>query len=89
MRHTTRRRKAGRADGGAGVSLFPFLAVLVCTVGALVLLLIVLGRHARLQAAQAAELTQSEKTQADNSQGAVEGNEKDGVTRIVPGNIPG
>jgi hypothetical protein len=36
------------------MSLFPFLAVLICTMGALILLLIVIARQARVQAAQAA-----------------------------------
>jgi hypothetical protein len=42
------------------VSLFPFLAVLICTMGALVLLLLAVTRQARLQAIYAA---QAEKTQ--------------------------
>lgn len=53
------RRIALRPDGrpqeaAARVSLFPFLAVLICTMGALILLLVVIARQARLQAAQAA-----------------------------------
>ena len=54
----SRRRAAtirtGRAPGSS-VSLFPFLAVLISTMGALILLLVVIARHARLQAAQAGE----------------------------------
>lgn len=36
------------------VSLFPFLAVLICTMGALILLLVVIARQARLQATRTA-----------------------------------
>ena len=44
-------KKARRRDGSEGpVSLFPFLAVLICTMGSLILLLVVLARQARLQA---------------------------------------
>jgi hypothetical protein len=43
--------------------LFPFLAVLVCTMGALILLLVVIARQARLQAARAAA---AEATQRDD-----------------------
>lgn len=39
-------------QGTTGVSLFPFLAVLICTMGALILLLVVIARQARLQAAE-------------------------------------
>ncbi len=56
---STRRRR----DPGESVSLFPFLAVLICTMGALILLLVVIARQARLQAARAeeAEIAQGEK----------------------------
>lgn len=43
-----------------GVALFPFLAVLMCTMGSLVLLLIVINRQARTQAAEAARATQDQ-----------------------------
>ncbi len=43
------------APASPSVSLFPFLAVLLCTMGALILLLVVIARHARLQAAQQVE----------------------------------
>ncbi|MGQ9576506.1 MAG: hypothetical protein ACUVUC_14430 [Thermoguttaceae bacterium] len=46
------------------VALFPFLAVLVCTMGALIVILVVLARQSRLQAAQAAA-AQAEQIQAD------------------------
>ncbi len=44
--------KRSRADS-EDVSLFPFLAVLVCTMGSLIVLLFVVARQARLQAASA------------------------------------
>jgi hypothetical protein len=62
--------RTGR-PGASSVSLFPFLAVLICTMGALILLLVVIARHARLQAAQAAQeaavddSAQEEELQAD------------------------
>ena len=43
------------APASPSVSLFPFLAVLLCTMGALILLLVVIARQARLQAAQQTE----------------------------------
>jgi hypothetical protein len=43
------RRKAGNTS--PAISLFPFLAVLLCTMGALVVVLVVLNRQSRLQAA--------------------------------------
>lgn len=43
------------AEGAVTVSLFPFLAVLVCTMGALLLLLVVVARQARQQAAREAD----------------------------------
>lgn len=44
------KRWRSRRDSGAGISLFPFLAVLICTMGALILLLVVITRQAHLQA---------------------------------------
>lgn len=43
-----------------GVSLFPFLAVLLCTMGALIVVLIVLSRQAQAQAAQTAQIAAAE-----------------------------
>ncbi|MGA2796239.1 MAG: hypothetical protein ABSE63_01540, partial [Thermoguttaceae bacterium] len=43
-----------RREGAPSISLFPFLAVLICTMGALVPLLFAITRQARLQAAQTA-----------------------------------
>ena len=58
-------QKSGRMRDrdGAGVSLFPFLAVLISTMGALILLLVVFARQARLQAAQATEAQTAEIAQ--------------------------
>lgn len=63
-RSVTTRRGSG---DGAGVSLFPFLAVLMCTMGALIVLLVVITRQARVQAAQAASAvaTQSDRSKED------------------------
>ena len=59
------RPKSGRMRDrdGAGVSLFPFLAVLISTMGALILLLVVFARQAQLQAAQAAVAQTAETAQ--------------------------
>ncbi len=54
MKYVPSAKSRGRSGQGAGVSLFPFLAVLMCTMGALIVLLVVITRQARLQAAQAA-----------------------------------
>jgi hypothetical protein len=43
-----------QSSGDSPVSLFPFLAVLMCTMGALILLLIVISRRVREQALHAA-----------------------------------
>ncbi|MHC4400824.1 MAG: hypothetical protein ACYTG0_14200 [Planctomycetota bacterium] len=44
-------RYRNRPQSAAGVSLFPFLAVLISTMGALILLLVVIARQAQIQAA--------------------------------------
>jgi hypothetical protein len=49
--HNQQRRKR---ESTPSISLFPFLAVLICTMGALVPLLFAITRQARLQAAQTA-----------------------------------
>ena len=49
--HNQHRRQR---EGAPSISLFPFLAVLICTMGALVPLLFAITRQARLQAAQTA-----------------------------------
>lgn len=63
MRRTGRIGNRDRPRGTVGVSLFPFLAVLICTMGALILLLIVIARQARLQAAQTARAAAAEDAQ--------------------------
>ncbi len=55
-----RRSDQNRTHGGTPVALFPFLAVLVCTMGALILVLVVLARQARVQASRAAQTKQAE-----------------------------
>ncbi|MGO9112970.1 MAG: hypothetical protein ACLP9L_27370 [Thermoguttaceae bacterium] len=47
-----RHSQAGTRRGAPRLSLFPFLAVLICTMGALMLLLLFVTRQARLQAAK-------------------------------------
>ncbi len=51
-----------------GVSLFPFLAVLICTMGALILLLVVIARQARLQAAHAVATKEVEQQEDHESE---------------------
>ncbi len=43
------------------MALFPFLAVLVCTMGALIVILVVLARQAKVQAARAAQSRHAEQ----------------------------
>lgn len=52
-----------RTQSAAAVSMFPFLAVLLCTMGALILLLVLLAQQAKVQAAnnQEAQLREAEK----------------------------
>ena len=47
-----RHPQAGTRREAPRLSLFPFLAVLICTMGALVLLLLFVSRQARQQAAR-------------------------------------
>ena len=54
------RNRRGRREAPR-LSLFPFLAVLICTMGALVLLLLSVTRQARLQAARVAAAKSAEK----------------------------
>ncbi|MGH7192851.1 MAG: hypothetical protein ACREJM_04855, partial [Candidatus Saccharimonadales bacterium] len=49
------RRRAAPNRQSAGVSLFPFLAVLLCTMGALIVVLVVIARQARLQVVATAD----------------------------------
>jgi len=48
-------RRRQRTQSAAAVSMFPFLAVLLCIMGALILLLILLTQQAKLQAAESKE----------------------------------
>ena len=50
MKFTQRPQRRRSSQTGPGISLFPFLAVLICTMGALVPLLLAITRTARLQA---------------------------------------
>jgi hypothetical protein len=59
-RNSPRRNRSGLREAPR-VSLFPFLAVLICTMGALVLLLLAVTRQARLQAIHAARAQKSER----------------------------
>ncbi|MFW5693020.1 MAG: hypothetical protein ACOCWL_02280 [Thermoguttaceae bacterium] len=54
MKRTGHARRRARAASSPGLSMFPFLAVLICTIGSLVVLLVVITRQARTQAAIAA-----------------------------------
>lgn len=53
-----------RASTEAGVSLFPFLAVLVCLIGSLILLLILVSRQSRANALARAKQARVEAAQA-------------------------
>jgi len=61
-------RRGRSAPASPGVSLFPFLAVLLCTMGALVLLLVIVARGARLQAEREAEAVAAEAGSQANQQ---------------------
>ncbi len=58
------KRRAAPNRQSAGVSLFPFLAVLLCTMGALIVVLVVIARQARLQVAATAETAPDEELAA-------------------------
>jgi len=57
-------QRRSRCRKSPTISLFPFLAVLICTMGALVPLLLAIARQARLQALQEAN-AKAAQTQAD------------------------
>ena len=48
--------RVASADNSDAMSLFPFLAVLLCTMGALIVLLVVVAHQSRLQASQEAAM---------------------------------
>ncbi len=52
MRRLAAKKSRRRNSSEGPVSLFPFLAVLICTMGSLILLLVVIARQARLQASE-------------------------------------
>ena len=56
------RRGRSRSGGQSGspMSLFPFLSVLICTMGLLILLLVVINRNARTQAAERSGINTAE-----------------------------
>jgi len=60
MRRASAATRRARRSTAPGVALFPFLAVLVCTMGALIVVLTVLARQSRLQAAQNASAKAAE-----------------------------
>lgn len=62
MKRSSSATTRSRAGGAASVSLFPFLAVLLCTMGSLTVVLVVVARHARDQAEQLPVV--AEKSQA-------------------------
>ena len=61
MKFTLRPQRRRSSQTGPGISLFPFLAVLICTMGALVPLLLAITRTARLQAEAAAAAKAAEQ----------------------------
>lgn len=61
MKASKRPQRRNASQTGPSVSLFPFLAVLICTMGALVPLLLAMSRTARLQAEAAALAKLSEQ----------------------------
>lgn len=59
MRPASSSRRRKRRGEEAATALFPFLAVLVCTMGSLILLLVVIARQARIEAERAAAATEA------------------------------
>ena len=60
MRRTAVLRNRLRRQNTVSVSMFPFLVVLICTMGSLILLLVIIARQARLQAAEHAATEKAE-----------------------------
>lgn len=66
--------KRPKAGAGAGVQLFPFLAVLLCTMGALILLLMLIAQQARAtaeaeaEAARAVARAEAARSKVDNAE---------------------
>jgi hypothetical protein len=55
------------ATAAQGISLFPFLAVLLCTMGALIVVLVVLNRQSRLKAAHSAAEAETRESSANGA----------------------
>ncbi len=68
MKSTQRSQRRRSGKTGTSVSLFPFLAVLICMMGALVPLLLVISRTARLQAEAGARAKFAERIVQQNSE---------------------
>ncbi|MBW3596444.1 MAG: hypothetical protein KY475_04115 [Planctomycetes bacterium] len=64
MSRSAAARRLGVRKKDAQVSLFPFLAVLICTMGALIVLLVVLVQQAKVQADEIAEERRAQTEQA-------------------------
>jgi hypothetical protein len=58
--------KRPRANSIGSIALFPFLAVLLCTMGGLIVLLVVLARQARLEASGSALQARQQTLQLDD-----------------------
>jgi biopolymer transport protein ExbD len=65
MKRSASAKTRGRQSKGASLSLFPFLAVLICTMGALIVMLVVITRQTQRQAASTAVLAEKSQKQLD------------------------
>lgn len=68
MTRSVSARRQGLRKNDAQVTLFPFLAVLICTMGALIVLLVVLVQQAKVQANQVAEERRAQAAQTSHVQ---------------------
>ena len=59
-------RRARSRRNSAAVSLFPFLAVLICTMGSLILLLVIVVQQARVEADEVSRDTDASDTELEN-----------------------
>ncbi len=66
MRRSIRNHR-NRGETVVRVSMLPFLAVLICTMGTLILVLVVIAREARVQAEETAR-TETVKTEAEDAE---------------------
>ncbi len=76
MSRSARAALRQNGDAAGGFSLYPFLAVLICTMGTLIVLLVIIARQAQIQAVE----EQSAETAAE--QQAVEEERQSLLTRI-------